>query len=375
MRKNPHCLSNAIWSVFALVVASAQVHAQDSADHLPPTDCLTTHAATEVQAALTERDATGIEGIIRSCKDAQLAILTLLEAVTKAGIADVNAGRYGDAARLYKTAAREGNSLAQSNLGYLYLNGYGVPQSDEDAVQWFQKSNSQGSAYGEANLARMYELGRGGLPQSKTEATRLYELAAAAGNSFAQERLKSIQTEDGRMVSQVARERSEARPLSIALGALDHEDGKDLEPQIERLSPVEETVLLMAAIRKDRLAAAELLIRRGVDVNQPDSAGMLPLLAAVSANSDGSGGNGRSGPPASPDFDFGNLLGSAEEHARFDLKMVELLLNSSANPNAQDQTGMTPLVASLLSGHSSIVEVLLQHGADPSLEDKANRTP
>ena len=47
------------------------------------------------------------------------------------------------------------------NLGFMYENGYGVPQDDESAVKWYTLAAGQGHASAQTNLAWMYENGRG----------------------------------------------------------------------------------------------------------------------------------------------------------------------------------------------------------------------
>lgn len=59
------------------------------------------------------------------------------------------------AAEWYRKAAEQGHAKAQNNLGVLYEEGLGVPQSDEDAFAWFSKSAQQGYRYGQYNLGRM----------------------------------------------------------------------------------------------------------------------------------------------------------------------------------------------------------------------------
>ena len=38
----------------------------------------------------------------------------------------------------FRILAEQGNALAQANLGFMYENGIGVPQSDAEAVRWFR---------------------------------------------------------------------------------------------------------------------------------------------------------------------------------------------------------------------------------------------
>ena len=48
--------------------------------------------------------------------------------------------------------ARQGDAIAQWNLGFMYQKGYGVPQNYTEALKWFQKSVNQGNAFAQNNL-------------------------------------------------------------------------------------------------------------------------------------------------------------------------------------------------------------------------------
>jgi len=52
---------------------------------------------------------------------------------------------------------------AQSILGFMYVNGRGVPQDDAEAVKWYRKAAEQGDADARNALAEMRRQGRGGL--------------------------------------------------------------------------------------------------------------------------------------------------------------------------------------------------------------------
>ena len=77
--------------------------------------------------------------------------------------------------RRYRMASEQGNAAAQSNLGFMYDSGRGVPQSDTEAVFWYRKAAEQGHVFAQSNLGTMCVNGRG-TPQSDTEAVKWYEL-------------------------------------------------------------------------------------------------------------------------------------------------------------------------------------------------------
>jgi uncharacterized protein len=55
--------------------------------------------------------------------------------------------------------------------------------------------------------------------------------------------------------------------------------------------------------------------------------------------------------------------------------VIDLLLDSGANPNLPTGTGRIPLIIALRSGQADAVKLLLKAGADPNLRDGDGRTP
>ncbi|KAJ5111467.1 hypothetical protein N7532_002002 [Penicillium argentinense] len=94
--------------------------------------------------------------------------------------------------------------------------------------------------------------------------------------------------------------------------------------------------LLVAAISGNDEMVAVLKSCSRVDLQNPDVAGTSPLHAAVERNN---------------------------------ISIVRTLLSGSrtADVNATDTHGQTPLFTAVLQGHSELVAVLLECGADPSL--------
>uniref|UniRef100_A0A914VL89 Uncharacterized protein n=1 Tax=Plectus sambesii TaxID=2011161 RepID=A0A914VL89_9BILA len=76
--------------------------------------------------------------------------------------------------------------MGQNNLGFMYKNGRGVPQSDEEAVKWYRKSAEQGEASAQYNLGWMYEIGHG-VPQSDEEAVKCGSLFTPSASSSMQQ--------------------------------------------------------------------------------------------------------------------------------------------------------------------------------------------
>jgi TPR repeat protein len=90
-----------------------------------------------------------------------------------------------EAARFYRLATEQGNAHAQNNLGWAYQRGEGVPQDKKEAARLYRLAAEQGHALAQNNLGVLYLKGEG-VPQDKNEAARLYRLAAEQGNAHAQ---------------------------------------------------------------------------------------------------------------------------------------------------------------------------------------------
>jgi len=72
--------------------------------------------------------------------------------------------------------AKAGDAACQFQLGYLYANGKGVRQDDQEAVHWFRQSALKGNVNGLIAMAEAFDLGRG-VSQNPIAA---YALAKAA---------------------------------------------------------------------------------------------------------------------------------------------------------------------------------------------------
>ena len=98
------------------------------------------------------------------------------------------AGEYPEAVQILNVLADENYAPAQTNLGYMYLNGYGVTQNDTEAARWTRKAADQGNNPAQNNLGWMYLNGRG-VEQDETEALKWYRLAAEEAHAPAQNSL------------------------------------------------------------------------------------------------------------------------------------------------------------------------------------------
>src|SRR5918911_1031109 len=84
----------------------------------------------------------------------------LLHADFAAGLSAYKAKDYATAVKEWLPLAEAGDAPSQFNLGLMYLDGTGVPQNDEKAVEWFRRSADQGYAKAQGNLGALYATGR-----------------------------------------------------------------------------------------------------------------------------------------------------------------------------------------------------------------------
>jgi TPR repeat protein len=93
-------------------------------------------------------------------------------------------GDFATALRLVRPLAEQGNAIAQTDLGIMYLSGQGVPQNYAEAVEWIRRAAEQGNAWAQFFFATMYANGYG--VRDEAEAAKWYQRAAEQGNAFAQ---------------------------------------------------------------------------------------------------------------------------------------------------------------------------------------------
>jgi TPR repeat protein len=119
----------------------------------------------------------------------QLRLVVLLAFSAHLVHADFAAGLRAYEGKDYATALKEwvplaeaGDAPSQFNVGLMYLDGVGVPQSDLKAVEWFRRSAEQGYAKAQGNLGVLYAVGRG-VRRDYVGAHMWLNLCAASGDS------------------------------------------------------------------------------------------------------------------------------------------------------------------------------------------------
>lgn len=91
----------------------------------------------------------------------------------------------GSATDEVRKAAERGDPVAQTTLGFSYLQGKGVPQELPQAFMWFRKAAEQGHSPAQAMLGAMYYDGNG-VQRDYNQALAWFQEAAKRGNVSAQ---------------------------------------------------------------------------------------------------------------------------------------------------------------------------------------------
>jgi TPR repeat protein len=84
---------------------------------------------------------------------------------------------------LYQAGVAGGDATAMDAMGWMYVNGLGVPADDVEARRYYQMASDSGLAQGTGNLAFMTEMGQGG-PANLKLARQLYQRAIDGGHVY-----------------------------------------------------------------------------------------------------------------------------------------------------------------------------------------------
>jgi uncharacterized protein len=94
------------------------------------------------------------------------------------GAGTYSRGDYARAVRELTPAAFRGNARAQGQLGFMYENGFGVPQNYAAAADLYQSAAAQGNVFAQSRLGLIYDKGHG-VPQDWVLSYKWLDLAAA----------------------------------------------------------------------------------------------------------------------------------------------------------------------------------------------------
>lgn len=94
-------------------------------------------------------------------------------------------GNFAEAYCILRSHAQDGDPEAQYNIGWMYLNGYGLAINDSLALEWWQRASDQGYIDATFSMAMLYSLGEGQVTKDMDRAIDLYLLAAQEGHEDA----------------------------------------------------------------------------------------------------------------------------------------------------------------------------------------------
>jgi TPR repeat protein len=94
------------------------------------------------------------------------------------GTAAYSRGDYIRAVDALSPLALRGNARAQALLGFMYENGFGVPQAYDAAADLYRRAAVQGDPFAQSRLGLIYDKGHG-VPQNVILSYKWLDLAAA----------------------------------------------------------------------------------------------------------------------------------------------------------------------------------------------------
>lgn len=104
---------------------------------------------------------------------------------------ELNNSNYEVAAKRYAVLAEQGEAVAQTNLGWMYSQGKGVPKDINEAIKLFQLAADQDEPTAQNNLGLLHEKGEG-VPQDYKLALEWYQKSALQGNALAGQSLGNL---------------------------------------------------------------------------------------------------------------------------------------------------------------------------------------
>jgi len=151
------------------------------------------------------------------------ALIALMAAPLEASdVSDaINAMRAGNFAEAYcvlKPYAESGDSEAQYNIGWMYLNGYGLMMNDSKALEWWQRASDQGYTDASFSIAMLYSLGEGQVKKNMDKAIEYYLMAVEDGHEDANMIVRSMLARDDESIRQ--RKQEIVRTYGYLLGPL-----------------------------------------------------------------------------------------------------------------------------------------------------------
>ncbi len=150
-------------------------------------------------------------------------LIALMAAPLKASdvsdaISAMRAGNFAEAYCVLKPYAESGDAEAQYNIGWMYLNGYGLMMNDSKALEWWQRASDQGYTDASFSIAMLYSLGEGQVEKDTDKAIEYYLMAVEDGHEDANMIIRSMLARGDKSIRQ--RKQEIVRTYGYLLGPL-----------------------------------------------------------------------------------------------------------------------------------------------------------
>ncbi len=260
-----------------------------------------------------------------------LALVPPLASAVEGAFAEVDAsivqGSYAKARRLLDEMAQRGDTEATYRLANLYRAGVGIPQDLKESARLYEQAATAGHVPSQYMVGQCYERGIG-FSTNIVKAGEWYTRAARSGDTRALERLQSLSTKPGDLLTIIAIPDEDA--------VISQLKGRDLA-----IADEQGQTLLMAAAAEGRKRVVAFLLAAHLDANQRDRAERTALFYAAEQGHDA---------------------------------VVDALLAAGANPNVADRNGDTPLHVAIAHRQQRAVTLLTRHGANLAARNAAGWT-
>ena len=130
----------------------------------------------------------------------------------------MRAGNFAEAYCVLKPYAESGDAEAQYNIGWMYLNGYGLMMNDSKALEWWKRASDQGYTDASFSIAMLYSLGEGQVEKDMDKAIEYYLMAVEDGHEDANMIIRSMLARDDESMRQ--RKQEIVRTYGYLLGPL-----------------------------------------------------------------------------------------------------------------------------------------------------------
>ena len=113
----------------------------------------------------------------------------------------MRAGNFAEAYCVLKPHAESGDAEAQYNIGWMYLNGYGLAMNDSLALEWWRRASDQGYTDATFSIAMLYSLGEGQVKKDMALAIDYYLMAVEDGHEDAIMIVRSMLARNDKAIS------------------------------------------------------------------------------------------------------------------------------------------------------------------------------